>query len=449
VAERASGAAGFTLVELLAALLVLGLAAMAVGTVLASSTRYASASEARQNLANRAQHEAERLASLDYTALAHAALPAAGANSTSNPLYWYDTTAHTYRWDRTTAGSSTAEALAVSAAGTVAYQQSWSDGRSSGSLYSFVTWVTDGKCGAGCPSSQNYKRITVAATLASGGPPVAPVYVSSIVADPHAVPAGRVTNGNANPLSDPTITCRDASGATVSCTASVGSSDVNEWYLTDTKATSPYAPPTVSHTTHATVAPSGTCTTSVTTGCPIPDLLNTTGPPASTPSPPLLDFSTDQTASGYPGGRVIKRDVACSATPTATDNTKGVEWATAPLTSAMLLTGSGGMTLNSQTAAGVTASVTLCLGIYESGSITNLISTPPVRLGVVSYTVAQWPTAPTPISFSFDFLTGSTVTVASGHRLIVRLWLAATSGSDVAIMYDHPDYASVLQLNSQ
>jgi hypothetical protein len=107
------------------------------------------------------------------------------------------------------------------------------------------------------------------------------------------------------------------------------------------------------------------------------------------------------------------------------------------------------MTLNSQTAGGASAGVTLCLGIYDAAVITNLISTPPVRIGVVAYTVAQWPTAPTPVSFSFDFLTGSTYSVAAGHRIVARLWLAATSGADIAAIYDHPDYASVLQLNSQ
>ncbi|MCW2966385.1 MAG: hypothetical protein JWM71_157, partial [Solirubrobacteraceae bacterium] len=134
---------------------------------------------------------------------------------------------------------------------------------------------------------------------------------------------------------------------------------------------------------------------------------------------------------------------------TTTDNTKGEQWATPPLSAPMVLTGSGGMTLNSQTAAGVTAGVTLCLGLYDAASITNLIATPPVRVGVVAYTVAQWPTAPTPVSFSFDFLTGSTYAVALGHRLLARLWVAPTSGADIATIYDHPDYPSVLQLNSQ
>ena len=450
MADRGAGEAGFTVIELLVAIMVLGVAALALGAALASGTKFASASETRQNLAHRAQQEVERLESLPYAQLAHAAAPAAGSTDPASPLYWFSPGAGTYRWDRGPSGASTAEPLAVVAAtGTVVTQQTWTDGRSTGRLFAFVTWVTDPRCGSGCPASQNYKRLTVAATLDQGGPVVKAVYVTSIVADPHALPAGKIVNGNANPLADPAITCKDSTGASVPCTASVGSSNVSQWYLSDTPATSTYAVPTAAHTTHPTVAPSGTCTASVTTGCPKPDLLSISTPPSTEPQPPVLDYSTDQSAAGYPGGRLLRRDVSCAATPTSADNTKGALWTTAPLSTAMPLTGGGGMTLDSQTAAGVVAGVTLCLGIYDVASITNLVASPPTRLGVVSYTVAQWPQAPTPLSFSFDFLTGGTVTVAAGHRIGARLWLDPASGADVALLYDHPSHPSVLQLNSQ
>jgi hypothetical protein len=50
----------------------------------------------------------------------------------------------------------------------------------------------------------------------------------------------------------------------------------------------------------------------------------------------------------------------------------------------------------------------------------------------------------------FDFLaSGSTVTVASGHRIGVRIWVAGAGGADVAVAYDNPSYASQVELNSQ
>lgn len=444
---------GFTIVELLVAILVLASAALAMGAVLTSGARSSSASETRQNLAHRAQQEVERLAALPYAQLAHTAAPSAGSTDAASPLYWFNSTGGTYRWDRTSAGATTSEPLVVSAQGTVATQRSWSDGRGSGTIFAFVTWVTDSRCGSGCPSSQNYKRITVAVTAGAGAAAVKPVYISSIVADPHALPAGKIVNGNPNPLADPNITCRDASGATIACTASVGSANVNEWYLSDTSATATYTAPTTNHPTHPTIAPAGVCTTVVTTGCPKPDLLSTVAPPTpaeGSPATPMLDYSTELAASiPHPGGRVITRDVDCAAAPSATANGRGAMWVTAPLTQATALTGAGGMTLHTQTAGGVSASVTLCVAIYAMGAnIANLVSLPPTRLGVVAYAVAEWPPAPTPLSFSFDFVTGGTISVASGQRIGVRVWVAASSGADLVLLYDHPEYPSVLQLNS-
>lgn len=441
------------MVELLIAVMIIGFVALGAGAVLAGGTRHASASETRQNLAHRAQQEVERLVNLDYAALAHPAAPAAGSADPDNPLHFYDSSSGRYRWDRTAAGATTGEDLVVDAAdGVVQTSRAWTDGTATGTLYAFVTWVTDGRCGSGCPASRNYKRLTVAATTDSGAEITKAVFVSTIVADPRALPAGRIVDGNPNPLVDPNITCRDSDGNTVQCTASVGSTNVNEWYLSDTPATSPYAPPTASHPTHPTVAPSGECTSTVTTGCPVPDLLSTEQPPSpagGAAPPPLLDYSSE-VGVGYPGGRVLERDVSCSLTPSIDDNGKGAMWVTEPLTQSTTLTGSGGMTLNSQTVQGVSARVTLCVAIYAAGnSIANMIAVPPTRLGVVAYSVAEWPTAPTPLSFSFDFLSSGTISVAAGKRIGVRVWLAAESGTDVALLYDHPSHTSVLQLNSQ
>ena len=40
----------------------------------------------------------------------------------------------------------------------------WKDGLVEGSVYDFVSWHADGKCGAKCPASANYKRLTVIVT---------------------------------------------------------------------------------------------------------------------------------------------------------------------------------------------------------------------------------------------------------------------------------------------
>lgn len=438
----------------MAAILLLAVGILATGTVLASSTRYAGASEARSSMAHLAQQEIERLSVLPYAQLAHAALPATGSTDPANPLHWYSTSAHTYQWDRSSGGATTAEPLVTDASGAITQNpKQWSDGRLSGKVYSFVTWVKESHCGSACPNGQNYKRVTVAVVLDGGAGTngvTQPTYVSSIVADPHALPAGRVVNGNPNPLSDPGVQCQDPSGAAVDCTQSVGSATINQWYLSDTPArAATYAAPSGPHATHPTVAPSGTCTAADLSGCPVPDLLSPTAPPDPTPEPLLYDYSNDQPRDSPAGGRLLKRDVSCNQEPTTTDNAKGELWATPQLSAPLDLTGAGGLTLSTQTAGGVTAGVTVCLGIYDISSIDNLVATPGTRLGVVAYTVADWPTQPTPLSFSFDFLATGTTTVAKDHRIGARLWVDPSSATDIAAIYDHPSYASVLQLNSQ
>jgi hypothetical protein len=116
-----------------------------------------------------------------------------------------------------------------------------------------------------------------------------------------------------------------------------------------------------------------------------------------------------------------------------------------------VLTGDGGMTLYTQTANSVAATVTLCVAIYDyPPNILNLLQVPPVKLGVVAYTTTETPTAPTPISFNFNFLgAGVTKTVVAGDRIGVRVWIAASAATDAALIFDHPKFASALQLNTQ
>ena len=171
----------------------------------------------RQDLAHRAQQEVERLASLDYDTLALTGAPASGSTSASSPLYWYTPATtqlplgpHRGRGERRPRRLSSTPphgAVPTSARRGATAARAASSTRSS-------PGCSDTRCGSGCPATQNYKRITVAATLTSGGETVKPVYVSTIVADPHAIPAGKIINGNPNPLADPTITCSDAAGNT-------------------------------------------------------------------------------------------------------------------------------------------------------------------------------------------------------------------------------------------
>jgi len=400
------------------------------------------------------QREVERILALDYGAIALTGAPAPSSDPASPAFYVTAGTSPAYAWNQQTPSTRTqTEPLVIDAAnGQLSPEPTpWNDGRLSGSVSRFVTWVDDPSCGDLCPGTEDYKRVTVAVTVDGDEGPRKPVLVSSMVSDPAAGPLGAVTDGNRNPLQDPSTRCVDSSGNLVDCVAGVSGS-AKTWFLYDTPATSAVREPIAGqHATHPTVAPFGVCLPLAVSGCPVPDLLGdepSPAPPDPDPLPPLYSYSTDQSGD-YAGGRVLRRDSGCDGQPSVVDNTRGEMWVTPPVGQATTLTGAGALTLYSQTLGGVDASVTLCLALYDvPGSIANLVATPPTELGRASYGLTAWPSAPAPVSFSFDFRGGSgPVTVGAGHRIGLRLWPAGASGADIAAIYDHPSYSSSLQLN--
>jgi hypothetical protein len=418
--------------------------------------------------------------------------PGTSTDATNPDYYVAGGSSPTFEWNRV-AGST--EPLDVDAAnGTVAPVQTWTEGRFTGQIYDFVTWTTDPKCSPGCPSSSDYKRITVAVTVNSGPQPH-PLYVSSVIADPAAAPAAGTSNGTSgNPLTDPTTSCTNAQGQTVSCTSPIDSGNPSTFYLHDWAATNSGSPnlPSSDHPTHATVGTVAglTCTTSTVlahtlsniTGCPVPDLMDT-NPPAASNSPPLYHYSTDQAADGaYPGGRILAPMCSpglCSGSSGggtgSTADCTGGGWASnllnvqseffvsSPVTATTTLTGDGGLSMFTQTVGGTSAVVSFCIEIYDvppsgsPGSLADILAWPPVALGGAGYvpqtdpsTGSNWPTSPSQISYVFNFRgSNGTVAIAAGHRIGVRIWAKVNLNTAADLLYDNPTYPSDIQLNTQ
>jgi Tfp pilus assembly protein PilV len=433
---------GFTLIELLAAAFILIVGILALVGTFDTSRKLTLASERQTSIAHRAQQEIERLYAVPYSELAMTSAPAHSTEE-SNPDYYVNSEKTTYRWDPKSEAS---EPLAISAEkGVVAASPTaWSAEHMSGNVYDFVTWHTDKICEeakAGeeknCPAtSNNYKRVTVVVTVTvpSGTHPVPPIRVSTLIADPSAVPKGSVSNGKQNPLESPSTTCGPSNEP---CTNGIDSGNARIWFLHDTPASAGSStPPTASHVTHATVAPSG----------PKPDLMDSSSPTGTT----LYYYSTDQGETGYTGGRLLKPDTVCSGTPTTSDNTKGELWVTTPLSANTILKGVGGLSIYTQTFKEEAASVTMCVGVYDvPNSITNLVTSPPTLLGHAEYTPATWPQKPTQLSFIFKFLSSGTVTVNKEHRIGLRIWTVNTTTNNIAVLYDTTTYPSIVQLNTE
>jgi prepilin-type N-terminal cleavage/methylation domain-containing protein len=493
---------GMTMIEVLAALSVLAVGILGTAIAFQSSQRLSLVSERHATMAQIAQREIERIEGLPYSQVELTTTPSTSTDPTNPDYYVTPGSPPTFQWDRTGSHSEPVDVDSVN--GTVQPLQSWSEvaqgGTFSGQIYDFVTWATDPKCWPGCPASQDYKRITIAVTMSSGLQPT-PVYVSSVLADPQALPIGGISNGTSgNPLKDPTTQCSNASGQIVACIAGINQGNPHQWFFHDCLATSSScSQPSANHPTHPTVgAVSGLlCTTSQTlalsiladiAGCPTPDLMSA-NPPQGTSSTPGYNYSTDQCASncGYPAGRLLQPDCGTNCavggvigsgsgggTDSASDCSDGAWtstlpnaqrefWVGAPLAAQMTLNGNAGVTVFTQTLNGIKALVSFCIEIYDvrpsgsAGSLADLLAWPPVALGGSGYvavtdptTGSNWPQATSDVSFDFNFRGSSgPVTIPAGDRIGVMIWIKATTFVPIALLYDNPNFASQVQLNSQ
>jgi len=443
---------GFTLIELTIAMVIVFGGVFAMIATIDTTRALTNVAERKEATAHIAEREMERLLALDYEALAHPTAPLHAVDE-HDPRFWVtDGASPTYRWNqRSNAPTPHTGPLIVDAAGTVGgAPTTWNDGRLSGTIHRFVTWVDDAECGSSpltlCPGTEDYKRVTVVVTV-NGGQRRTPTIISSIAQDPAEGPAGAVIDGVQNPLSSPDTKCLNDAGQLVQCAASLGSSNALTWFLHDTPASAGVRQEILgSHEVHPTVAPTGLCVELIiTVGCPQPDLLSEQPPPLPDVLPTLFNYATDLVGT-ITGGRILKRDTTCAGDPSTTDNGKVQFWASAPLAAATKLTGDGSLSLYTETLDDSTGSRKLCVAVYDTPqSLLNLIAFPPTRIGSASYVDATWPTDPELVAFAFD-VSGSDYTVPAGHRIGIRVWAASDSGGDIAAIYDHPSYPASVQL---
>jgi prepilin-type N-terminal cleavage/methylation domain-containing protein len=149
-ASRLADQRGMSIVEVMVAALVLAVGVLATMNVVLGSRDLTTTSEKLEAASHVAEKELEALQSLAWNAQAHTANPANGPAP-------YTVNTGVFQWPAATPG-----AIAINALGVVpTTASSWSDGRLSGSVYRFVSWVDD-PC---CTGTQNYKRLTVVVTV--------------------------------------------------------------------------------------------------------------------------------------------------------------------------------------------------------------------------------------------------------------------------------------------
>jgi prepilin-type N-terminal cleavage/methylation domain-containing protein len=188
---------GFTLIEVLVAIVLLSMALLAVARTFDSSRRLTTAAERKETASQVGEREIERLLSQGYGALATTA-PSTDGSSPNDPTYYVKSTCPSvslappcYQWDQSgPATTANTEPLVLNAGAQSPGPIPWTAGSLSGSLYRFVTSVDD-PCVA-CPyakdqsTTTDYRRVTVALTIDGPGGPTKPILVSTIATSPVA-----------------------------------------------------------------------------------------------------------------------------------------------------------------------------------------------------------------------------------------------------------------------
>jgi prepilin-type N-terminal cleavage/methylation domain-containing protein len=434
------GERGFSLIEVLIAVFLMTVGIAATIGVLGASGRTTLGAQRSNVATQQAQAEIEKLSTLSYGQLALTSAPPASSDP-SNP-------ASRVTGSSFAVGSGLSEQLVLTAgAGQTAMvdpgPQSFSVGTGgavvTGKIYRFISWHDERCPNSLCDGTQNTKRVTVAVTLDASPTQAAraPLWISSLIADKDTTPPGT----SAAAASHPTVTAQS-------------------FYLYDTGCgqTEPQ-PQTGSHVTHDT-ASSGTTPASDSTcenpdASKQPDLMGPSLPagsslPVGSSSTPLYDYSSDLSEDRPGGLAMIHRGTTCDTSYAASNATSATvpnewsihAWNTNPFASTFHLSGQVTMSLFTTTIGGAAGRGVVCASLVDRQVVNGVRQDR--ALGSFVYDLSSWPTSPRRLTFTFDL--SQAQDVAAGHRLVLVLQAKGESDNDPVLLYDHPDYPSLLEV---
>jgi hypothetical protein len=428
------GERGLSLIELLIAVFLITFGVAATIGVLGASGRSTLGAQRSDIATQQAQAEMEKLSTLSYGQLALKSAPPASSDP-SNPGSWVTGSS-------LAVGPGLSEPLVLTAgAGQTAMvapgPQSFSAGTGgavvTGKIYRFVSWHDERCPNSLCDGFQNTKRVTVAVTLDPSPTQAAraPLRISSLIADKNTTPPG----SSAAAAAHPTVTAQS-------------------FYLYDTRCgqSAPQAQ-TGSHVTHDT-ASSGTTAASDST-CENPDASkqpDLMGPslPGGSSSTPLYDYSSDLSGNRPGGLAMIHRGTTCdtsyaasnAASPTVPGKWSIHAWSTNSFASTFHLDGQVTMSLFTTTIGTAAGRGVVCASLVDRQVVNG--ARQDRALGSFVYDVSSWPTSPRRLTFTFDL--SQAQDVAAGHRLVLALQARGESDNDLALLYDHPLYPSLLEV---
>jgi prepilin-type N-terminal cleavage/methylation domain-containing protein len=429
---------GFTLIEVLIAMTLMAIGITATLGVFGGSGRATVAAQRADVATQRAQAALDKLSTTAYGKLGLTSTPAS-STSPLNPGYRVSGTTFTVNAGLTESFVLSTDAGQGAAAVDPA-PQSFTVGTGpsaiTGKIYQYITWRDEKLPGQAASVTHDSKRATIAVSIDANGtlPARAPVWVSQVIPDPQSIQAGAAA---------PPPVAGGGSGPSA-----------QNFYLYDTACgqTSRVAP-SASHATHnaASAGPptSGysVCENSVTTMQP--DLMGVDVPTGDSTTP-LYNYSTDLSGT-YDGGLAMKRQgsscpasyAVANATNLSTPNQWSVHaWNTNKFASTFSLDGQVTLSLFTAALGGASGAGVICTTLLDR-VVTAGVPTD-TNLGSYTYSLATWPTTPRRISFTFSL--ASSVNIPANHRLVLILGVKGTSDNDLYFVYDHPTYASFLQI---
>jgi prepilin-type N-terminal cleavage/methylation domain-containing protein len=392
--------AGFTIIEVLVAALILVIASMTTFTLLSSATKNAVRAKGTQVALDRAQQEVEKLRSLTNKELAMTSAPQfkasaldpgnrvnAGTGSFAlrrSPRSEYETMVYNGRslWG----GGEVAGGVVNS--GPVPF----SSGDVSGKVYRYIVWRNDERCSeALCPGPEDYKQIVVAVKLDSK--PNMPAERGYVEVQSNFVDPKDSSANDPKPGAEGVVTAQ-------------------QFYLTDTPCAASGITErqeiTGEHLLHNTL---GTCASGLhnetTKGAP--DALMLGAPPDPAPEDPSLpvryDYANDFYLEPTPDtdkGLQIRRDntSGCNYTPVGSIAQSQVHrWVTDPMAANFKLSGKVTLKLFTRTLSNSTYKAGICVFLFkrhEAATTTDtLLANKVGGSGFWTYTesgLGNWPT---------------------------------------------------------
>jgi prepilin-type N-terminal cleavage/methylation domain-containing protein len=429
---------GFTLIEILIAVTLMSFGVAATMRVFGAAGRTTVRAQQQEVAVHRAQAEVDRLAALPYGELALTSAPLSSSDP-QNPGYKVSGSNFAVRSDLSEALvlAPGPGATAKVEPGPEDFAVGTGDGTIAGALHRFVTWRDESCPLLLCEGEQNTKRVIVAVTLIPlpGSAARAPVWVSTVVVDPDTAPPGSQAPPGGGPGGGDPVTA-------------------DSFYLFDTPCgQDTRQPQSGSHSTRNTASTGATAEDNSTCEHPDPDhqpdLMGGSAPPGNS-STPVYEYSADL-AGDYLGGlATVNAGTTCEHSYTAAEaqNPQGPSkwsvhaWSTAAMPQPYHLDGQVTASLFTSTLGGTSGNGRICATLVDR-AVTGGVPADRV-LGSAVYDLGSWPRSMSRVTFTFSLSQADVV--EAGHRLVLALHVREESAHDVAFLYDHPLYPSLLEV---